>query len=322
MAYPTTIDTMQTVTSAQTLAQAVHSDRHNEVATTINAIQTELGINPSGGSATVVARFDSLDTLVASKAPSASPTFTGVQANAVGTAALPSITFTGDLDTGIYHPAANQVSISTNGVQALTVSSGGQVDIAGNLIAVGTVAGSGLAGSLLSSTTPSALGTAAAGSSTTPARADHVHSSSIASPTITGTATVSADVAVTGRLDVQEIRETIVDGTISANVLTADYATGSIFFIGTAPGANFTVNVTNAPTDNGKAITISVIVTQGATGYIPSVLQIGGVGQTIKWQYGSAPTPTSSAGKIDIFSFTLIRRSSAWTVLANVNANF
>jgi hypothetical protein len=34
-----------------------------------------------------------------------------------GTAAAPSITFTGDLDTGIYSPGANQVAISTNGTE-------------------------------------------------------------------------------------------------------------------------------------------------------------------------------------------------------------
>ena len=80
--------------------------------------------------------------------------------------------------------------------------------------------------------------------------------------------------------------------------------------------------MTNVPTDNGKAITVSIIISQGATGYVPGTLQIAGVGQTIKWIGGAAPTPTSGAGKIDIFNFTLIRRSSAWTVLANANLNY
>ena len=44
------------------------------------------------------------------------------QANVVGTAALPAYTFTGDLDTGMYHPAANQVGLTTNGVVRLSVT--------------------------------------------------------------------------------------------------------------------------------------------------------------------------------------------------------
>lgn len=134
----------------------------------------------------------------------------------------------------------------------------------------------------------------------------------------------SNDLTVTGRLDIAEVREVVVDSSISpsSNIMTCDYSTGCVFYQGTAPEANFTVNLTNAPTDNGYAITISVFVTQGATGYYPSAFQIAGSAQTIKWIGGSAPTPTSSSGKIDIFSFTCVRRSSAWTVFGSANLNY
>lgn len=116
--------------------------------------------------------------------------------------------------------------------------------------------------------------------------------------------------------------EPVQDLTISANAVTHNLTNGNVSYIATAPTANFTVNVTNAPTTNGKAITVTVFVVQGATGYIPSALQIAGSAQTIKWQYATAPTPSSGAGKIDAFSFTLIRRSSAWTVLGSMAGNF
>ena len=140
--------------------------------------------------------------------------------------------------------------------------------------------------------------------------------------TISGTTTHSGNLEVTGRLDSTDIREQVSLGTISSNILTANYPDGTIYFISSAPSANFTVNVTNVPTDNNKAITIVVLVTQGSTGYIPSALQVGGAAQTIKWIGGTAPTPTSSAGKIDVFNFTLIRISSAWTVIGNSSLNF
>ena len=134
--------------------------------------------------------------------------------------------------------------------------------------------------------------------------------------------TATGNVAISGRIDKTTIRESVADTSVSASVVTADYATGDIFYVGTAPSSNFTVNLTNAPTDNGKAITVVIFVTQGATGYYPNVVQVAGSAQTIKWANGAAPTPTSSAGKIDIFSFTFVRRSSAWTVFGSSNLGY
>jgi hypothetical protein len=70
-------------------------------------------------------------------------------------------------------------------------------------------------------------------------------------------------------------------------------------------------------------MTINVFTTQGSTGYIPSTFQIGGSSQTIRWSGSAAPTPTSSAGKIDIFSFTMQRTSGgAWIVYGSSSLNF
>ena len=58
-------------------------------------------------------------------------TTTGVVSAALGAAATPSITFTGDLNTGIYSPGADQVAISTNGTGRLFVDASGVVGING-----------------------------------------------------------------------------------------------------------------------------------------------------------------------------------------------
>jgi hypothetical protein len=139
--------------------------------------------------------------------------------------------------------------------------------------------------------------------------------------TVSGTATLTS-ASVSGRFDGTTVREAVIESSVSASVVTADYSTGDIFYVGTAPASNFTVNLTNAPTDNGKSITVVIFVTQGATGYIPNAVQVAGSAQTIKWANGAAPTPTSSAGKIDIFSFTFVRRSSAWTVFGSSNLGY
>jgi len=51
-------------------------------------------------------------------------------------------------------------------------------------------------------------------------------------------------------------------------------------------------------------------------------LSIDGTGATLRWTTGTAPTPTSTANKLDVFSFTLIRRASAWIVIGSSVLNF
>lgn len=146
-----------------------------------------------------------------------------------------------------------------------------------------------------------------------------ISSPTISSPSITGTATVTADVNITGRLDVQEIRESISTNSLSSGILTVNFNSGTNVTL-SSPASNFTINATNVPTDNDKVMSITVVVTQGSTARIPSAFQIDGSAQTIRWIAGITPTPT--ANKIDIFSFTIIRQSSAWTVLAQASLNF
>jgi hypothetical protein len=63
----------------------------------------------------------------------ASPTITGVTSFADGSAGAPSITNTGDANTGIFFSAADQVAITTGGTARLTVSST-VATFAGNII--------------------------------------------------------------------------------------------------------------------------------------------------------------------------------------------
>jgi hypothetical protein len=54
---------------------------------------------------------------------------TGIVSHALGTALAPTVTFTGDLNTGIYSPGADQVAISTNGTGRLFVDASGRIGI-------------------------------------------------------------------------------------------------------------------------------------------------------------------------------------------------
>jgi hypothetical protein len=144
--------------------------------------------------------------------------------------------------------------------------------------------------------------------------------------TSSGTLTFTGGASFSGTTDVQELRETVVDVALTGTPLTAatlNWTAGNIYYLTNTPGGNMTFNVTNLPTDNSRIMTINVFVTQGSTGYIPTVFQIGGVSQTIRWVGGTAPTPTSSANKIDIFNFTMQRTSgSSWIVYGTSTLNF
>jgi hypothetical protein len=141
--------------------------------------------------------------------------------------------------------------------------------------------------------------------------------------TTSSTLTVSGGAVFSGTTDIQEMRESVVDVTLATNSGTLNWTAGNIFYIATAPTGNMTLNATNVPADVSKIMTINVFTTQGATGYIPTTFQIGGASQTIRWAGGTAPTPTSSAGKIDIFTFTMQRTSGgAWIVYGTSNLNF
>lgn len=120
-------------------------------------------------------------------------------------------------------------------------------------------------------------------------------------------------------LDGNVVRENVVAATPVANVVAVDYYGPRIVTVA-SPAANFTVNLTNAPVDNNKSINLNVVVTQGGTAYLANAFQVGGSAQTLRWVGGV--TPTATANKIDIFSFSIIRQSDAWTILGQASLNF
>ena len=141
-------------------------------------------------------------------------------------------------------------------------------------------------------------------------------------PTTTASASFTNTVDITGRLDVSEIVERITDVTITPSLLCyADFNQSALFYVSNTPSSNFTLNVDNVPLTNLRSTTVSLLVPQGAIGYGVNIFQVNGITQTIRWINGVSPTPTNGIGKLDIFSFSLIRRSNSWIVLGSSNLN-
>jgi hypothetical protein len=97
----------------------------------------------------------------------------------------------------------------------------------------------------------------------------------------------------------------------ATGTVTHDMSTAGTFYHATI-AANFTANFTNVPTTNNRITVASLILSQGATPYIPSAIQIAGAVQTVKWLMNAAPTGTAS--KFDVISYTFIRTADNWLV--------
>lgn len=98
-----------------------------------------------------------------------------------------------------------------------------------------------------------------------------------------------------------------------AGVFNFDIGTQSVVLITAANTANYTLNFRWSSTKTlesvlavGKSATVTLMVTQGATAYIPATIQIDSVTLMPKWISGAAPS-TNNANSIETYSFTIIR---------------
>jgi hypothetical protein len=74
----------------------------------------------------VVGVTSAIQTQINTKAPAASPVFTGQVSSPLGAVGAPTYTFTGDLDTGFWSPAANTLAASTSGAETWRTLSTGE----------------------------------------------------------------------------------------------------------------------------------------------------------------------------------------------------
>ena len=124
------------------------------------------------------------------------------------------------------------------------------------------------------------------------------------------------------------VQTLIEKANISATAATAnvnfDAATQAVLYYTSNASANWTLNVRannttalNTIMQTGQSLTVAFLVTQGATPYYNTVLQVDGSAVTAKWQGGTAPTSGNASG-VDAYTYTIIKTgSAAFTVLAS-----
>jgi hypothetical protein len=145
-----------------------------------------------------------------------------------------------------------------------------------------------------------------------------------------GTASPSAQLQVAGSSSVSALKIPNIEevATVSATAATGtinyDITTQSVLFYTSNASANWTVNFRgssgtslNTLMATGESMSASFLVTQGATAYYNSAVQVDGTtsGVTTRWQ-GSAPT-SGNASSLDSYTYVIIKTANAtFTVLA------
>lgn len=130
-------------------------------------------------------------------------------------------------------------------------------------------------------------------------------SESFISPTITGITTI------------QHLTEIVTSLSNATGTVIHDFLTGGSVFYHTNVQNNFTANFTNVPLTNNRSFTVTLIIDQGATAYIPHAVSINSVSQNLYWSTNVQPSGT--ANKIEIFTFTLLRRNDTWRITGGLN---
>ena len=122
--------------------------------------------------------------------------------------------------------------------------------------------------------------------------------------------------ATNGSLTIGGASEVMSTITGATAVVAHDISLAHVFYH-SGMSTNFIANFTNVPTTNDRTTSIALLVTQGATAYLPTAVQINGGAQTINWANNTLPSGT--ANNVDVVSFTLIRTGSSWTVVGSLS---
>jgi hypothetical protein len=130
---------------------------------------------------------------------------------------------------------------------------------------------------------------------------------------------VNGSGTLTGILSIPE--SVTITAAAPASTTNFDYATQSIQYYTSNATTNFTLNLRgnssttlNSLLQVGQSITMVLMVTNGATPYRPTTIQIDGTTVTPEWQGGVAPA-AGNANSIDVYSLTVIKTAGTPTFL-------
>ena len=211
--------------------------------------------------------------------------------------------------------SANTVSLTFDGSGVITSATNNAISVANTQITGNIVASTQIIGIL--PITNGGTGAATLAGANIPAID--------ANNTFTGTQTFSGTSSTVAIIlnDAAEVAN--VSATAATGTITYDITTQSVLYYTSNASGNWTINFRassgtslNTAMTTGQSMTAAFLVTQGATAYYNSNVQVDGTtsGVTTRW-LGGAPTAGNASG-IDSYRYLIIKTGSAtFTVLAS-----
>jgi hypothetical protein len=121
------------------------------------------------------------------------------------------------------------------------------------------------------------------------------------------------DLSIDGSLNIGSVNEKIVlqvsGGTSSYEF---NYNSGSVFYLSGSLGDNV-YNVSNVPTENLNAVSLTFIIKQGLTPYVATSYKLNNENITVSWANNESPIGNSN--KTDVIGLTALRVGSSWNIL-------
>ena len=111
------------------------------------------------------------------------------------------------------------------------------------------------------------------------------------------------------------VKESFASKTGATGTVTHDCVTSSIFYH-TSPSNNWTANFTNLNLSSSYATSVTMVISQSSTAYLPTAVQIDGVGQTLNWQGNVTPIGTPSRN--NVVTFSILNNAGTYIVLGQI----
>lgn len=215
------------------------------------------------------------------------------------------------------------INLQLNAITKFKVSASGAIGMSSDIVTTGIISAGDLTNS--TSTTTGSLkirggvgitGTVFVGETLNATSSTASTSSTTGALVVTGGVGIGGNVNIGGNLVITQSTEKFLNYTTNigsgTTVSLAVNTSGGIMYVNTGTvSGNWTLNLTGLATTNGFASSVTLIIAQGSTPYVPSTLSISGVGQSINWQGGSLPS--GNANKKDALSYSILSTGSGVT---------
>jgi hypothetical protein len=121
------------------------------------------------------------------------------------------------------------------------------------------------------------------------------------------------DLSIDGSLNIGSVNEKIVlEVSGGTSTYEFNYSSGSVFYVSSSLGNNV-YNVSNVPTEDLNAVSLTFIIKQESTPYIASSYKLNNENVSVSWANNEAPIGNSN--KTDVIGLTALRVGSSWNVL-------